>query len=646
MDDLTKPQPEEVGNTDVEMNNIEDESTKEAVKTTDVEKITEDEIQEETDTTQFIKNYARMTEEELLAEMKQLYEASNFEQLKAKASLIRNAFNNLIEHKNRISLDKFIAEGGNAIDFKAAENKIETDFHNLYQSYKDKRQKYLEEQEKIKQTNLVKKQAVLDELRTLLDADGSLKEIYDQFNLIQDKWKEIGQVPRSEVNALWENYHFLIEKFYDKVKLNRELRDMDMKKNLDAKIGLCEKAEALLLDSSVNDSFHTLQDIQQQWREIGPVPSDKNDEIWERFRLASEKINERRQEYYQQKFAEMELNLKAKTELCDKIDEILGKEISLVKDWLSTTTEVDELKNLWRSIGGIPKKHNEVLWTRFKTATDTFYARKKEAFDKMKAEQIQNYNEKVEICLKAEAIAIRSDWKKATAELLELQQKWKTIGYISKERSEKLWQRFRKACDEFFAKKAASYEQNRASEEENINKKRGIIDEVKAFEFGAEQSTNLDAIKEFQRRWSEIGYTSPKIREELYAEFRAAIDAHFDKLKTTIRDSELSKFKDKFVSNLNSHSGNVKRDLKNQISTLQKELNLWENNIGFLSKSKSTDVLRAEYEKKLEKTRQQIALLEAKIKMIDKEAAKKKEEVQTNAASSEQTPQAEEEAKE
>ncbi|MDR0789395.1 MAG: DUF349 domain-containing protein [Bacteroidales bacterium] len=628
MDDLTNPQVEEVKNDNVEVNNIESE----VKQTQDVEKIldvvVEDEPHEEENAAQLVQKYSVMTADELLSEMKTLYESGNFEQLKAKAALIRNAFNNLSEQRNKAALEAFVAQGGNAIDFKAKEDKIEGDFRKVYESYKEKRNKYLEEQEKTKLDNFAGKQAILEELRQLLDSNGSLKEIYDEFNAIQDKWKAIGQVPRTEVNALWENYHFLIEKFYDKVKISKELRDLDMKKNLEAKIDLCEKVESLIIEDSINKSFRTLQDYHQQWKEIGPVPSDKHDEIWERFKTASEKINARRQEYYDQKLAEMELNLKAKTELCERMEEAVKKDFNLVKDWADSTTEVNELLKLWRSIGATARKDSDALWARFKGSADVFFTRKKEFFDKLKEEQIEHFNQKVELCVKAEAIILRNDWKKATAELLDLQKQWKEVGYIQKDRAEKVWQRFRKACNEFFEHKAEFFAQYRVSEEENVVKKKAIIEEVKAFEFNDDKTANLNAIKEFQRRWSEIGFISTETSKQLWQEFRTAIDTHFDKLKLSMKESELAQFKDRISSSVNTNVAGAKKALQEQIQKLQSELNLWENNLGFLAKSKSADILRAEYEKKLEKIRQQIALHQAKLKLLAKEKEKESDKPQ------------------
>jgi hypothetical protein len=562
-------------------------------------------------------HYSKMTRQELLKEMEELSNSEDFEALKMRSNLIRNAFKNLTNQENKRLKDEFLADGSLEADFKPEEDTLEIEFNKYYSIYKDKRQAYLDMQEKIKQDNVIKKNEILEELKVLLDSEESLKDIYDKFNSIQDKWKAIGQVPRTEVNALWQNYHFLIEKFYDKVKINRELRDLDLKRNLDAKIELCEKVEGLILETSINKSFKALQEYHQKWKEIGSVPIDKNEEIWERFKTASDQINKRRQDHYETIRVELENNLLAKSALCDKAEEVLKREHTTTMQWNQSTIELNDMLKLWKSIGQVPQKENEAIWTRFKSSLDTFFAAKKVVFDKMKEEQDLNYNKKIEICLKAEAIAQRDDWKKATAELLQLQKDWKEIGYIQKKLSDKVWLRFRSACDTFFANKSAFFASSRESEAENLVKKETLIKAVKEFQFGDNKEDNLSAIKEFQKQWSEIGYVAVSEKERLQKEFRSAINAHFEKLQIDAREFQLSSFKDRVLnSNDDRAVSKEKRFLQDKIQKLKDDLNLWENNLGFLASSKQADILKAEFEKKMEHARKEIALEEAKLKVL------------------------------
>jgi hypothetical protein len=564
-------------------------------------------------------HYSTMTREELLHEMKELTNSESIEKMKMRSNLVRNAFKALTNESRKELKDKFIEEGGVEEDFKWEEDPTDIEFNKYYSLYREKRQNYINEQERIKQENVVKKNAILEELRLLLNSEESLKEIYDKFNLIQDKWQAIGQVPRTEVNGLWQNYHFLIEKFYDKVKMNRELRELDLKKNLDAKIELCEKVEGLMIETSINKSFKALQEIHQQWKEIGSVPMDKNEEIWERFKTASDQINKRRQDYYESMKSELENNLLAKVALCEKAEDILKKEHKITKDWNDSTSEMNDMLKLWKSIGQVPQKENEAIWTRFKSCLDSFFSAKKEVFDKMKEEQDINYNKKVEICVKAESIVERTDWKYATQELLDLQKQWKEIGYVSKKLSDKLWERFRASCDKFFENKSAFYVANRANETENMAKKEALIKAVQEFVFGEDKEENLSAIKEFQRQWSEIGYVPSSEKERLQKEFRLAVNSHFEKLQINARDFQLNSFKERLANNGGDERNGFKekRFLQEKIQKLKDDLNLWENNLGFLASSKQADVLKAEFEKKMQNARKDIALNEAKLKMLD-----------------------------
>ena len=590
---------------------------------------TEEEVAPQETVEELTKKAEALTREEIVEQMRQLCDAGDFSALKSKAGVLRNVFNEKTSAMRKERLEAFLADGGAEEDFKRDSDKTEEEFNRLYVSYKEKRQRYIEQQEKEKIDNLAKKQAVLAELRELLQSEGSLKEIYDNFNAIQEKWKAIGTVPRAEINTLWENYRFLIEQFFDKVKISRELRDMGLKKNLEEKLALCERVEGLMLESSMNESFKQLQECHQQWKEIGPVPSDKSDEIWERFKNASDAVNKRRQEYYDKVKEEQSNNLLAKIALCEKLEELLKNEVSTVKQWNEMTNEVNELFNLWKTIGTVPKSENESIWNRFKKPIDAFFARKKEAFAKMKAEQEVNSEKKTELCVKAEAIAERKDWKAATAELIELQKEWKTIGSVSRKQSEKLWTRFRAACDKFFERKAENFKEQKSSEAENIAKKEVLIQAVKDFSFTEDKQKNLDTIKDFQRQWSEIGFISSAERQRLWTEFRKAIDAHFEKLQSETMESNLNNFKAYLEAE--GKKGNFareKRIIKEQIDKLKNDILLWENNLGFLAHSKQAELLKAEFDKKMDKAKADIALLNAKLKMLNKEEAEKKDEKQ------------------
>lgn len=567
-------------------------------------------------------NYQEFGREELLKEFQTLLSANDFELLKQRANVIKKIFDEKSKEVYAKALEQFLEEGGNKEDYKNELDQLDIDFRKLYGEYRERRQKFLEKQEQDKVDNLEKKKAVLEELRELLQQEGSLKEIYDTFNQIQTKWKEIGAVPRSDANFLWESYHFLIEKFYDKVKINRELLEIGMKK----KIALCERVENLLLEPSINDSFRQLQECHQLWKEIGRVSADKSDEIWERFKKASDAVNKRCQEHYEKIREEQNNNLLAKTALCEKLEELLKAERVTAKQWNEVTLGVNELFELWKTIGPVPKEDNEKIWDRFKKTIDKFYEDKKDAFAKMKESQDENYQKKVELCLQAEVIAERNDWKRATEDLLKLQEEWKNIGYVAKKQSDKLWLRFREACDKFFERKSQDYQNRKQSESENIAKKEALIQAVKEFSFTEDKQHNLDVIKDFQRQWAEVGYVSTSERNRLYAEFRKAIDAHFDKLQMDSMESNLNNYKMRLESvDGKRNISREKKEFMDQIQRLQNDLNVWENNLGFLASSKQADLLKAEFDKKIEKAKAEIQLLKAKVKLLEESENSKNE---------------------
>ena len=571
---------------------------------------------------QVMQNYQTLDREDLLKEFQNLLNANNFDVLKQRARAIKDIFDAKSKEIYAKAFEKFLEEGGVKEDYKSELDQLDIDFRKLYGEYRERRQKHLEKQEQDKIDNLEKKKAILEELRALLQQEGSLKEIYDTFNGLQAKWKEIGAVPRSEANSLWESYHFLIEKFYDKVKINKELLEIGMKK----KVALCERVESLLLEPSINDSFRQLQECHQLWKEIGRVSADKSDEIWERFKKASDAVNKRCQEHYEKIREEQNNNLLAKKALCEKLEELLKTELSTVKDWNEATTKVTELFDLWKTIGPVPKEENENIWNRFKKPIDKFYEDKKEAFAKMKESQDENYQKKVELCLQAEVIAERTDWKHATEDLLKLQAEWKEVGYVAKKQSDKLWLRFREACDKFFERKAQDYQNRKQSEGENIAKKEALIQAVKDFSFTEDKQHNLDVIKDFQRQWSEVGYVSTNERNRLYAEFRKAIDAHFDKLQVDSMESNLNNYKMKLEAvDGKRNVSREKKEFLDQIQKLQNDLNVWENNLGFLASSKQADLLKAEFDKKIEKAKAEIQLLKAKVKLLEESEKTKNE---------------------
>ena len=569
-------------------------------------------------------DYSNMDRKELVEAMKVLLE-EDVANIKNRVSQLRTRFNELGDQMQREALQKFLDEGGEKEDFKMEDDQPGRNFYKLYGIYRERRQQHQEQLEAAKMKNLEIKKAILEELRQLVNSDEeSIKKLYDDFNALQDRWKGVGEIPREMNNDIWQNYHFLIEQFFGKVHMSQELQQLDLKRNLEAKLQLCEKAEELLLEPSMTKAFKALQDLRVQWKTIGPVPREQNEEIWLRFNAAANKISEQRQAMYDQRAEELSKNLLAKQALVEKVKEMTETAPQSIKEWNERTAALDELLKVWKTIGPVPREQNEEIWNTFKSMIDAQYGQKKEYFSQIRDEQSENYNKKLELCLKAEAIAKREDWKAATDELLKLQKEWKEVGMVNRKVSDKVWQRFRAACDEFFAKKAEHYNTIHGAEEDNLKVKEGILEELKNYQFGEDKNENLNVIKDFQRRWSEAGFVPMKDKDRLQKEFRAVIDAYFEKLRISAREAEEAEFRERLrnVGDAKKFISSEKDALLDKIEKLRSDLKLWENNLGFLSQSRQADLLKVEFEKKMQNARQQIALMEQKLRILKAEEEK------------------------
>lgn len=578
----------------------------------------EHEVEEEID-------FDKLSREELVVMLEDIVKESEINQIKRKISLIKVAFMKINKEEQHKKYEEFVAQGGDEKDFDSTPDILETRFNGAFSVYKQKRKIFLEELEKQKTTNLESKKIILEELKALIDSEESLKKTYDDFKELQDRWKAIGMVPKNEVNNLWQNYHFYVEKFFDKVKINKELRDLDLKKNLEAKLELCEKAEELLLETSILKSFKQLQKYHQEWKEIGPTPQDKKDEIWERFKNATDKINDLRREHYEKLQENQNNNYIAKTALCEKAEEILQIENKTIKEWQTNTENITQLLKVWKTIGPAPRKQNDEIWERFKGSLDTYFGNKKEFFQTIKDEQLNNYNIKLNICAQAEAIKNSTDWRNTTQELINLQKEWKKVGPVPRKYSDKIWKRFRAACDEFFKSKSEFYANIGQHEADNLKLKEELIANVESYEFSKDKNGNLDILKEFQRKWTDIGHVPIKEKDKVQKKFRDAINAQLDNLKISKAEMQSISYKNRIESlkdnpNANRILYNEKTHLVNKRKKIEDEINLWENNIGFLAASKKASLLKDEFEKKIENAKKEIEVLNEKIKFLEREA--------------------------
>lgn len=592
----------------------------------DDEDIDDEDLEQEDEADDIKLNFEEMSREELISNLETFVNEEDITSVKSKIALIKVAFLQKTKEFKESSYQERLNETEDKEEKQKIEplvDDLETKFNELFDIYRQKRAIYTENLEKEKVDNLKKKQDILEKLKDLINSEETLKKTYDEFRELQEEWRNIGMVPKLEVNNLWQNYHFLVEKFFDKVKINKELKDLDLKKNLEQKIELCEKVEELLLEPSIIKSFRELQRLHEQWKEIGPVPDDKKDEIWERFKSTTDKINQRRRDHYKQLQEEQEANLAAKVALCEKADSLLAKEATSVKAWQERTRQFNDLFKMWKSIGPAPKKQNDEIWERFKTTIDAFYTEKKEHFSKIKDQQINNYNLKLELCLQAEALKDSDDWRKSSRELIDLQKQWKEIGPVPRKHAEKIWQRFRGACDEFFNRKSAHFSGIRIKEAENLKLKEELIASVENHNFGTDRAENLEVLKEYQREWTEIGFVPFKEKDRLQNAFRNAINKRLDQLNISNSEIMLSTFMSRIDNIKGTAEGNrqLQREqtfLQNKINQLREEIMLWENNIGFLADTKNANIVKSDFEKKIEKAKSELSAMEAKLKYLTK----------------------------
>jgi len=585
----------------------------------------EEELEPLEEQEEIVEKYDTYTRGMLVEVLEETVKEENVLKIKTRVALIKVAFLKLSKDYRQQKLDEFLNTGGTRESYVPEPDQLMETFNQVFEIYKKNKARFNEQQEVVKLRNLDAKKAILEELKELINSDETLKKTYDRFKELQTKWKEIGLVPATEINNLWQNYHFLVEKFFDKVKISKELRDLDLKKNLEKKIELCEKAEELLIEPSIVKSFQQLQKYHEEWKEIGPVPQDKRDEIWERFKTATDKINERRRDHYNVLAKDQESNLLAKSALCDKAEQIASLETESLKEWQDKTREINELFKVWKTIGPAPKKDNDEIWERFKSYINTFFAAKKDYFNKLKQEQTNNYNLKLDIVKQAEALKDSTDWKSTTQELINLQKEWKNIGPVPRKHSDKIWKRFRAACDEFFQNKAKHFSTVVESEKENLEKKLELIKRVEEWKAGSNKNQNLETLKGFQREWTEIGHVPIKEKNKIHDSFRTAINKHLDDLNISGYEMRLTEYRSRYDQDTESSGdnrgnrrsgGGDSGSLSMKATKLREEIMLWENNIGFLAHSKNAEILRKEFELKIQKAKEELALLEAKIKSM------------------------------
>ena len=527
------------------------------------------------------------------------------------------------QHRAKVEAEKraFVEAGGDEASFVPAVDEHEVRFKELFALYRNERDKHIAMLEASKEENLKVKLAIIDELKELINSEENINTTFARFRELQQRWKEAGLVPQQNVKDVWETYNLYVENFYNYIKINRELRDLDLKKNYEAKLALCEQAEELALEAQIVEAFRKLQKLHDEWRETGPVAIEFKESLWERFKEASSRINKRHQEHFEGLKAEQMKNLALKQELCEKTEALLTREILTRKDWNKASEELLEIQKVWKTIGFAPKKDNNRIYERFRTACDKFFELKRNFYAGVKSEMEHNLALKQELCAEAEALAMSEDWKHATDELIALQARWKQVGPVARRHSDAIWKRFRAACDKFFERKSAHFSSVDSEHEQNLKLKQALLEEMKAADIKA---GGFDMVKEFQRRWSQIGFVPIKQKDALQKEYKAIVDAMFSTLRSSERDRSMNKFKERVSNMKGSNQLRSERErLFNKVKQMEQDIALLENNIGFFSKSKNAEALIADVREKIARAKRDMSELIEKIHLIDEESKQK-----------------------
>lgn len=563
-----------------------------------------------------------LNQSELVALFASKLETEAVQTLRPVVEAIKIAFYKL--HRAKVDAERkaFVEAGGEAEAFTPSADADEQHFKELFVTYRKMRDQHIAMLEADKEENLKIKLQIIEELKELINSDETMNTTFTRFRELQTKWKETGLVPQQNVKDLWETYNLHIENFYNFIKINKELRDLDLKKNYETKLALCEQAEALALEQQIVEAFRKLQKLHDEWRETGPVALEYKEALWERFKEASSRINKRHQEHFESLKAEQNKNLALKSELCQKTEALLTRPMLSRKDWNKANDELLEIQKVWKTIGFAPKKDNNRIYERFRTACDKFFELKRDYYAGLKTEMEHNLAQKNELCEQAETLAMSEDWKHATDELIALQAKWKQTGPVARRYSDQVWKRFRAACDTFFERKAAHFSTVDSEHEQNLKLKQALLEEMKACDINA---GGFEAIKAFQRRWSQIGFVPIKQKDALQKEYKAVVDAMFATLRSNERDRSMNRFKER-VSNMKGGSQlRLEREkLYNKVRQMEQDIALLENNIGFFSKSKNAEALIADVREKIERTKKDMAELIEKVHLIDAEEAKQK----------------------
>lgn len=558
---------------------------------------------------------------EIIERVKEIAHSDEHPQ-KGEIDYLKTIFYKLHFAEREADMKAYLEGGGDPANYKVLPDEDEEVFKAEMGVIKEKRAKLFLEQEKEKQENLKKKLDIIEKIKAMVTSPEEANKSYQDFKKLQQEWKEIKLVPAEKANELWRNYQLYVEQYYDLLKLNSEAREYDFKKNLEIKTKICEAAEKLGTEEDVISAFHQLQKLHQEFRETGPVAKELREEVWARFKAASTIINKRHQQHFESLRAKEEDNLTKKTALCEKIEEIAKEEIKTAGEWEKKTKDIIAIQAEWKTIGFAPQKMNVKIFERFRAACDDFFSKKAEFFKNMKQQFAENADKKRALIEQAKALQDSTEWKSTSDKQIALQKEWKTIGMVPKKLGDKLWNEFLTACNHFFEARNSANAGTRNEERTNLEKKRGIIEQLKALAENAGDNIQ-DKVRELIDEYNAVGHVPFKEKDKLYKEYHDILDKLYKELNISTARRRLDKFKNnlKNVAEKGADAlDNERARLMRRYEAIKQEVQTYENNLGFLNaSSKKGNSLIDEMNRKVQKLKDDMNLVREKIKAIDAE---------------------------
>ena len=598
-----------------EVNKVE-----EAVVEQPAEAVLDDASQVETPESEEVERKVYETKAEILERIREI--AQEESPKKDEVDYLKTLFYKIHNAERDAELKQYLEGGGDPAAYQVRPDEVEEAFKAEMLVIREKRAKVFREQEAEKEANLQKKLDIIEKIKTMLTTPEEANKSYQEFKVLQQEWKDIKNIPASKANELWRSYQLYVEQYYDLLKLNSEAREYDFKKNLELKTRLCEAAEKLAEEEDLISAFHQLQKLHQEYREIGPVAKELREEIWSRFKAASTVVNKRHQQYFEDLRAKEEDNLARKTVLCERVEALVAEECKGSGDWEKKTKEIIDIQTEWKTIGFAPQKMNVKIFERFRAACDDFFARKAEYFKVLKDSFKDNADKKRALVEKANALKDSTDWKSTSDKLILLQKEWKTIGVVPKKLGDQLWEEFLAACNHFFEARNAANAGQRNEEHSNLEKKRSIIEQLKAV--AAEAGENIqETVQKLVAEYNAVGHVPFREKDKLYKEYHEVLDKLYKEMNVNVAKRRLNNFKNK-IKNVaeqgESALDNERARLMRQYDALKSEIQTYENNLGFLNaSSKKGNSLIDEMNRKVQKLKDDFNLVREKIKAIDAE---------------------------